>query len=103
MVGLSSVRTGQRDLWSKNAFRPLMAFGRTRRHVQFPHMPIGRELTNDPDALSLIEFAELPFFMAPPFAAPPDPSLPIARRRCEAGFMAMRQDQVFIDEAKQAR
>ena len=100
MVGLSSVRTGQRDLWSKNAFRPLMAFGRTRRHVQFPHMPIGRELTNDPDALSLIEFAELPFFMALPFAAPPD--LPADRATAlRSGFMAMCQDQVFIDEAEQ--
>ena len=35
---------------------------------EFPNMPIGRELTSDPDALSLIEFAELPFFMALPFA-----------------------------------
>src|SRR5215831_13878058 len=64
MVGLSSVRTGQRDLWMRRAFRPLMAFGRTRRHAEFPDMPIARELTSDPGALSLIEFAELPFFMA---------------------------------------
>src|SRR5215471_6565181 len=35
MVGLSSVRTGQRDLWMRRAFRPLMAFGRTRRHAEF--------------------------------------------------------------------
>ena len=49
MVGLSSVRTGQRDLWNRKAFRPLMAFGRTTRHPEFPDMPIGRELTNDPE------------------------------------------------------
>src|SRR5262249_21529187 len=72
MVGLSSVRTGQRDLWNRKAFRPLMAFGRTTRHREFPDMPTGRELARDPAALSLIEFAELPFFMALPFAAPPD-------------------------------
>ncbi len=70
MVGLSSVRTGQRDLWSKHAFRPLMAFGRATRHGDFPEVPTGRELAGDPDALALIEFAELPFFMALPFAAP---------------------------------
>src|SRR4030088_1746537 len=48
MVGLSSVRTGQRDLWTRKAFRPLMAFGRTNRHAEFPDLPIGRELTGDP-------------------------------------------------------
>ena len=99
MVGLSSVRTGQRDLWSKNAFRPLMGFGRTRRHREFPNMPIGRELTKDPHALSLIEFAELPFFMALPFAAPPD--VPADRATAlRSGFMAMCRDQAFIDEAE---
>jgi tripartite-type tricarboxylate transporter receptor subunit TctC len=99
MVGLSSVRTGQRDLWSKNAFRPLMGFGRTRRHGEFPNMPIGRELTKDPHALSLIEFAELPFFMALPFAAPPD--VPADRATAlRSGFMAMCRDQAFIDEAE---
>src|SRR6266849_9352442 len=61
MVGLSSVRTGQRDLWTRKAFRPLMAFGRTNRHAEFPDMPTGRELARDPAAVSLIEFAELPF------------------------------------------
>jgi hypothetical protein len=58
MVGLSSVRTGQRDLWTKGAFRPLMAFGRDRRHPEFADMPIGRELAGDADARALIEFAE---------------------------------------------
>ena len=99
MVGLSSVRTGQRDLWSKKAFRPLMAFGRARRHAEFPDMPIGRELTNDPDALLLIEFAELPFFMALPFAAPPD--LPADRAAAlQRAFMAMCRDKGFADEAE---
>src|SRR5713101_5169638 len=56
MVGLSSVRTGQRDLWNRHAFRPLMAFGRTTRHMEFPDIPTGRELTVDPEALSLIAF-----------------------------------------------
>jgi tripartite-type tricarboxylate transporter receptor subunit TctC len=99
MVGLSSVRTGQRELWSKGAFRPLMAFGRTMRHRQFPDMPTGRELTNDPGALALIEFAELPFFMALPFAAPPD--VPIDRKDAlQAAFMAMTRDPDFVAEAE---
>jgi tripartite-type tricarboxylate transporter receptor subunit TctC len=99
MVGLSSVRTGQRDLWNRKAFRPLLAFGRTTRHAEFPAMPIGRELTNDPSALSLVEFAELPFFMALPFAAPPD--IPAERAKAlQSAFMAMCRDKAFVDEAE---
>ncbi|HKF10157.1 MAG TPA: tripartite tricarboxylate transporter substrate-binding protein [Xanthobacteraceae bacterium] len=99
MVGLSSVRTGQRALWTKGAFRPLMAFGRARRHPEFPDMPIGRELTDDPGALALIEFAELPFFMAPPFAAPPD--IPPERARVlQTAFAAMCRDKGFVEEAE---
>jgi tripartite-type tricarboxylate transporter receptor subunit TctC len=99
MVGLSSVRTGQRDLWARRAFRPLMAFGRTKRHPEFPDVPIGRELTRGPEALTLIEFAELPFFMALPFAAPPD--VPIERAQAlQTAFMAMCRDKAFIEEAE---
>jgi hypothetical protein len=99
MVGLSSVRTGQRDLWTRKAFRPLLAFGRTTRHPEFPDMPIGRELAKDPAALSLIDFAELPFFMALPFAAPPD--IPPDRAKAlQTAFMAMCADKGFIEEAQ---
>src|SRR6266849_2366337 len=99
MVGLSSVRTGQRDLWARHAFRPLMAFGRTTRHAEFPDMPIGRELTSDPAALSLIDFAELPFFMALPFAAPPD--VPKDRAKAlQIAFTAMCRDKAYVEEAE---
>jgi tripartite-type tricarboxylate transporter receptor subunit TctC len=99
MVGLSSVRTGQRDLWTKGAFRPLLAFGRDRRHPEFADMPIGRELAGDSDARALIEFAELPFFMALPFAAPP--GLPPDRAEAlQTGFMAMCRDKAFVEEAQ---
>jgi tripartite-type tricarboxylate transporter receptor subunit TctC len=98
-VGLSSVRSGQRDLWNKHAFRALMAFGRTTPHPEFPDMPIGRGMTKDPNALSLIGFAELPFFMALPFAAPP--GLPADRAAAlQTAFMAMCRDKAFIDEAE---
>jgi tripartite-type tricarboxylate transporter receptor subunit TctC len=99
MVGLSSVRTGQRDLWTRGAFRPLMAFGRTRRHAEFPDMPIGRELAGDAGALSLIEFAELPFFMALPFAAPPDVP-PDRAKALQTAFMAMCRNKAFVEEAE---
>jgi tripartite-type tricarboxylate transporter receptor subunit TctC len=99
MVGLSSVRTGQRDLWTKGAFRPLMAFGRDRRHPEFADMPIGRELAGDAAPRALIEFAELPFFMALPFAAPP--GLPPDRAKAlQTAFMAMCWDNAFVEEAE---
>ncbi|HEY6259617.1 MAG TPA: hypothetical protein VIY51_27895, partial [Xanthobacteraceae bacterium] len=93
-VGLSSVKSGQRDLWNKGAFRPLMAFGRTTRHPDFPNTPIGREMTTDPNALALISFAELPFFMALPFAAPP--GVPGDRAKAlQSAFMDMCRDKDF--------
>ena len=98
MVGLSSVRSGQRDLWSRHAFRPLLAFGRATRHVDFPEVPIGRELAGDADARALIEFAELPFFMALPFAAPPGLPSDRAAALGEA-FMAMCRDKAFVEDA----
>jgi tripartite-type tricarboxylate transporter receptor subunit TctC len=98
-VGLSSVKSGQRDLWGKGAFRPLMAFGRTTRHPDFPDIPIGREMTPDAGARALISFAELPFFMALPFAAPP--GIPADRAKAlQAAFMAMSRDQDFVAEAE---
>jgi tripartite-type tricarboxylate transporter receptor subunit TctC len=98
-VGLSSVKSGQRDLWNKGAFRPLMAFGRTTRHPDFPNLPIGREMTSDRNALALIEFAELPFFMALPFAAPP--GIPADRAQAlRSAFMTMCRDPEFVTEAE---
>jgi tripartite-type tricarboxylate transporter receptor subunit TctC len=99
MVGLSSVRTGQKDLWGKKAFRPLMHYGRTTRLPEFPDIPSGRELTADRNALALIEFAELPFFMSLPFAAPP--GLPPERAKAlRTAFAEMYKDETFVAEAK---
>jgi hypothetical protein len=98
-VGLSSVKSGQRELWNKGAFRPLMAFGRTTRHPDFPNVPIGRAMTQNADALALINFAELPFFMALPFAAPP--GIPPDRaKELQTAFMDMTRDQEFVAEAE---
>lgn len=98
-VGLSSVLTGQRALYDKHAFRALMQFGRTTRHPDFKDIPTGRELTKDPGMLSLIEFAEVPFFMSLPFVGPPD--MPADRAKAlQTGFMAMCRDKEVLAEAK---
>jgi tripartite-type tricarboxylate transporter receptor subunit TctC len=98
-VGLSSIKSGQRDLWNKKVFRPLMAFGRTKRHPDFPDIPIGREMTSDPSALALIDFAELPFFIALPFAAPPGVP-PDRAKALQTAFMEMCKDKAFVEEAE---
>jgi len=97
-VGLSSIKSGQRDLYNRRAFRALMAFGRTTRHPEFPDIPIGREMTTDKNALSLIDFAEIPFFMALPFAAPP--GVPPERAKAlQTAFMEMCNDKAFREDA----
>jgi tripartite-type tricarboxylate transporter receptor subunit TctC len=98
VVGYSSIRTGQRALWEQHAFRPLMQFGRTKRLSDFSDIPTGRELAKNPDALALLDFAELPFFMSLPFAAPP--GVPADRAAAlQHGFMEMCKDQAFLDDA----
>jgi tripartite-type tricarboxylate transporter receptor subunit TctC len=99
VVGLSSIKVGQPALWQAGAFRPLIMFGRTTRFADFPDVPTGRELTKDPQALRLLDFAESPFFMALPLVAPP--GLPADRALAlQAGFMAMTKDPAFVAEAR---
>jgi tripartite-type tricarboxylate transporter receptor subunit TctC len=97
--GLSAIKIGQMSLWQAGAFRPLVAFSRTARLPELPDVPIARELTQDPKALSLIAFAEVPFFMALPIAAPPD--LPPDRAKAlQTAFMDMNRDPGFVAEAQ---
>jgi tripartite-type tricarboxylate transporter receptor subunit TctC len=97
-VGLSSIKSGQRDLYNRKGFRALMTFGRTTRHPEFPNAPTGREMAKDANALALIDFAEIPFFMALPFAAPP--GIPPDRAKAlQTAFMAMCKDPAFLEDA----
>jgi tripartite-type tricarboxylate transporter receptor subunit TctC len=99
IIGFSSVRTGQRDLWSHNAFRPLLQFGRSSRLADFPDVPTGNELTKDPNALALIDFANLQFAISLPFAAPP--GVPADRAKAlQDAFVAMCQDPAVRDDAE---
>jgi tripartite-type tricarboxylate transporter receptor subunit TctC len=98
VVGFASMKAGQASLWKAGAFRPLIQFGRTTRSAELPEVPTGRELTQDPKALSLIAFAEAPFFMALPLLAPPD--LPPDRAKAlQAAFMDVTKDPAFLEDA----
>src|SRR5262245_21748813 len=98
---ISAIMVGRPVLWKEGKLRPLMAFGRTVRHPDFREIPIGRELVSDPDDLALIEFAELPFFMALPLVAPPDIPGDRARALKEA-FITMAMNEAFRADMKKA-
>jgi tripartite-type tricarboxylate transporter receptor subunit TctC len=94
MLDISAIMVGRPQLWAEKKLRPLVAFGRTERLKDFPDLPIARELVKDPADLELLTFAELPFFMALPFVAPPE--LPPERTKTlTASFMAMARDEAF--------
>ena len=94
MVDISAIMVGRPTLWAEHKLTPLLAFGRTERVPEVPDVPIARELISDPGDRALLEFAELPFFMALPFVAPPD--IPPDRARIlKTAFMAMASDETF--------
>jgi tripartite-type tricarboxylate transporter receptor subunit TctC len=97
VVGLSAIKVGQKALYQAGAFRGLIQFARTTRSPDLPDAPTGRELTSDPKARALLNFAETPFFMALPLVAPPD--IPADRAKAlQSAFMDMTKDQAFRDE-----
>ena len=99
VIGMGSVKAGQAHLWSNKLVKPLVQFGRSIRLAELADVPTGRELVSDPNSLALLEFAELPFFMALPFLAPP--ALPADRAKAlQSAFMAVHQDAAFLAEAK---
>jgi tripartite-type tricarboxylate transporter receptor subunit TctC len=102
VVLMSSLKATQRHLWDSKAFVPIVAFGRLRRSADLPDVPTARELVSDADALAIIDFAELSFFMSLPLLAPPE--IPPERAAAlRAAFMAMTQDLAFRDEATKAQ
>jgi tripartite-type tricarboxylate transporter receptor subunit TctC len=102
VVGLNSIRANQPAMWEGGKVRVLVQFGRLTRNPILPDVPTGRELTNDPKALAVIEFAETPFLMALPFLAPP--GLPADRAAAlQDGFAKMMADPNFLADAKQIK
>ena len=98
VVGYSSVRTGQRTLFSQHAFRALMQFGRKTRHPDFANIPTAYEMAKDESARTLIDFADLQFFIALPFAAPP--AIPADRAKAlQTAFVEMCKDPAVLADA----
>ncbi len=98
-IDLSAIVSSQRELWTSKKVRPVVQFGRVTRMADMPDVPTGRELVSDKDDLALLTFAELPFFMALPFAGPPD--IPADRAKALQGaFMDMAKDKAFLADAE---
>jgi tripartite-type tricarboxylate transporter receptor subunit TctC len=99
IIGFSSVRTGQRDLWTNHAFRALMQFGRSMRLADFSDIPTGHEMASDARGRALIDFAELQFFISLPFAAPP--GVPADRAAAlQSAFVKMCHDPAVLADAE---
>jgi tripartite-type tricarboxylate transporter receptor subunit TctC len=102
IIGLGSVRGAQQALWNGKKVRPLLQFGRLTRHPDLPDVPTARELIKDPATLAMLEFAEIPFFMALPFVAPPD--IPADRAQAlQSAFMQMAKDPQFLEDAERSK
>jgi len=101
LADISAIMVGRPQSWEQHKLRPLLGFGRTERLPGLPEVPIARELVGSPADLALLKFAELPFFMALPFVAPP--GLPEDRARLlKDGLMTMARDDDFRADMKRA-
>ncbi len=99
IIGYNSIRAGQPNLWNDKKVRPIVQFGRKTRLAAMPDVPTGRELTKDPKMIALLDFAEIPFYMALPFVAPPE--LPADRKAAlRKAFMEMAADNAFLADAE---
>jgi tripartite-type tricarboxylate transporter receptor subunit TctC len=102
IIGYNSVRAGQPALWGEKKLRAILQFARLERHPDLRDIPTARELTTDPKMRALLDFAEMPFFMALPFVAPP--GLPADRTKAlRDAFMKMVADKEFLAEADKVR
>ena len=99
LLGIVSAQATQRHLWETKAVRPLVQFARHTRHPALPNIPTGYELLRDEQSRALLEFAELPFFMAQAFVAPSH--IPADRAMAlRKAFLQMTQDEDYRAEAR---
>ena len=99
LMGIVSIQASQRNLWETKAVRPLVQFARKSRHPAVPDVPTGQELVQDQAGLALLEFAEMPFFMAQSFVAPP--AIPPERAQAlRRAFVLMTLDEDYRSDAR---
>jgi tripartite-type tricarboxylate transporter receptor subunit TctC len=98
-LGLSAISVSKKEWLDDKNMQKFIQFARITRHQNLPHVPTARELTKDPKNRALIEFAEMPFFLARPFAAPP--GIPADRTRIlKEAFMKTHSDPQYLKQVK---
>ncbi len=98
-LGLSAISVSKKEWLDDKNMRKLIQFARITRHQDLMHVPTARELAKNPEDLALIVFAEMPFFFARPFAAPP--GLPADRARIlKEAFMKTHSDPQYLEQVK---
>jgi tripartite-type tricarboxylate transporter receptor subunit TctC len=101
VIDISAIMASRPQLWNEKKLRVLVQFARNTRMSSLPDVPTGRELVKDPKDRAYLEFAENPFFMALPFAAPPE--IPADRADIlEKAFMKMAMTPEFRNEMQMA-
>jgi len=103
MVGYASVKTARPGWLKKDSpVRFVMQFATRKRLPEFPDVPTAQELTTNDEDRALIAMMETPFYMARPFAGPPD--MPADRVKVlRKAFMETHEDPAYKKEAKRLR
>jgi tripartite-type tricarboxylate transporter receptor subunit TctC len=103
MVGYSSIKSAHREWLDKDSpVKIMLQFARATRHPDLPDVPTARELASREADRDLIELVEAPYFLARPFAAPPN--VPAANAKAvRAAFMASHKDPGYVEEARKLR
>ncbi len=99
MIGLSSLRSTQKDWLEKKLIRILLQVGRESRHPDLPDVPLARELVSDPGDRALIELMNAVQTMSWPFMAPP--GVPAERAEIlQRAFMETQSDPAYLADAQ---
>jgi tripartite-type tricarboxylate transporter receptor subunit TctC len=99
MIGLSALRSTQKEWLEKNLVRILVQVGREDRHPDLADVPLARELVSDRGDQALIELMDAAQFMAWPFMAPP--GVPAERAAIlQQAFMETQQDPAYLADAE---
>jgi tripartite-type tricarboxylate transporter receptor subunit TctC len=95
----STVKASVVDLWTSHKVVALIQFGRKTRYADLTDVPTARELLHGQADRQLLNFAELPFFMALPVLAPS--GVPADRLAAlQVAFRAMASDPDLLKDSK---
>ncbi len=103
MVGIASVKTARPGWLKKDGpVNFILQFATQKRLKEFPDVPTITELLTKEEDRQLIALLETPFFMARPFAGPPNIP-PKVVKILRTAFMATHADPEYQRDAKRLR